>query len=321
MQSCTINGAAIFVPKPTLQSNNVLCGCLSPPMPSLPLPPDDDDGFLDLVPAVVPKAKVIARSRGKSGEGGKQKPVVLPPDDDEADSLFIPTASAPSTMKACRGRGRGRGRGGAPKVPVVKDIPNKIAKAKGKPNPKEPLNTPGIGSDYLPWHDERLKDSALQFESVVDMPYLDLHSLFYGRHPSPVSEDDRCDLWEIYSIPRLGPCIRELGGKSRRSYDIQHFLGFGQRGLQEVTHSRYMCASTQEHHALPTVPHGVPFDGLQLVKNEEFWEVSLSSRSSFPPWHVYVVGETPDSPQGLLCLRTSSRKSSVESRFSPLVHM
>lgn len=223
MQSCTINGAAIFVPKPTLQSNNVLCGCLSPPMPSLPLPPDDDDGFLDLVPAVVPKAKVIARSRGKSGEGGKQKPVVLPPDDDEADSLFIPTASAPSTMKACRGRGRGRGRGGAPKVPVVKDIPNKIAKAKGKPNPKEPLNTPGIGSDYLPWHDERLKDSALQFESVVDMPYLDLHSLFFGRHPSPVSEDDRCDLWEIYSIPRLGPCIRELGGKSRRSYDIQHF--------------------------------------------------------------------------------------------------
>ena len=24
-----------------------------------------------------------------------------------------------------------------------------------------------------------------------------------------------------------------------------------------------MCASTQEHHALPTVPHGVPFDGLE----------------------------------------------------------
>ena len=187
-------------------------------MPSLPLPPDDD-GFFDLVPAVVPKAKVMARSRGKSGGRGKQKPVALPPDDDDADTLFIPTVSGPSTMKACRGRGRGRG--GAPKAPVVKDIPNKIAK--GKQNPKEPLNTPGIAGDYLPWHDERLKDSALQFESVVDMPYLDMHSMFYGHHPTPVSDDVRCDLWEVYSVPRLGPCIRELGGKSRRSYDIQHF--------------------------------------------------------------------------------------------------
>lgn len=46
--------------------------------------------------------------------------------------------------------------------------------------------------------------------------------MYFGQTP-PLSNHDRCDLWEIYSMPRLGPCIRSLGGQSRRSYDIQHF--------------------------------------------------------------------------------------------------
>ena len=76
----------------------------------------------------------------------------------------------------------------------------------------------------LPWTDSRLKDAAARIPSITTMPYPDLMEMFHGRGPGPVTAmKDRCDLWEIYSLPRLGPVLREMGGTCRRSYDLQHF--------------------------------------------------------------------------------------------------
>lgn len=92
--------------------------------------------------------------------------------------------------------------------------------------PKSENNAVGANHDHPPvgfsWQDERLKDSAMKIPSEVDMPYMDLLPQFQGKMPLPDAAQP-CDVWEIYSIPRVGPVIRTLGGFSRRSYDLRHF--------------------------------------------------------------------------------------------------
>ena len=90
--------------------------------------------------------------------------------------------------------------------------------------------------EALPWHDERLKDAAAQIPSRVDMPFEDLLPLYRGEVKTP--DGKRCDLWEVFSIPRLGPVIRKMGGQSLRSYDLAHYW--------DLSEDRYMRLMIQD---------------------------------------------------------------------------
>ena len=76
----------------------------------------------------------------------------------------------------------------------------------------------------LPCDHATLKEAAASIASVVDMPYADILQVVASAQPTPM----KCTLWEIYSVARLGPVIREQGGTCRRSYDIRHFWDFGE---------------------------------------------------------------------------------------------
>ena len=99
-----------------------------------------------------------------------------------------------------------------------------------------------VDHDHPPifsWQDERLKDSAMKIPSQVDMPYVDLLPQFRGNIPVPDAAQP-CDVWEIYSVPRLGPVMRSMGGLSRRAYDLRNFWDFSQEDyrrllIQDVT--------------------------------------------------------------------------------------
>ena len=189
---------------------------------SLNLPPDDNGLDVDLL-ANPGQAKVKAKPRVKKTKTGQSGPPtevpILPPDDDEGAS-FATSEGIPGVPKTKPARGRGQG-GGCAAASKSKSKPGVIKNVKGS-NPKSLGQSEGTDSESgLLWSDQRLKDAAKQFKSIVEMPYTDLASLYFGE--PPMMNHDRCDLWEIYSVPRLGPCIRELGGQCRRSYDILHF--------------------------------------------------------------------------------------------------
>ena len=57
-----------------------------------------------------------------------------------------------------------------------------------------------------------------------------------GKWKTP--DGKRCDLWEVFSIPRLGPVIRKMGGQSLRSYDLAHYW--------DLSEDRYMRLMIQD---------------------------------------------------------------------------
>ena len=68
------------------------------------------------------------------------------------------------------------------------------------------------------------------------MPFEDLLPLYRGEVKTP--DGKRCDLWEVFSIPRLGPVIRKMGGQSLRSYDLAHYW--------DLSEDRYMRLMIQD---------------------------------------------------------------------------
>ena len=199
--------------------------------------PSDDDGMSApmLISAAKPKAAVKKRARVKKtttaeskpskvlAKGSRQSPrqpanassslfvsaprlpdpdMGLPPDDD-GDVDFVTSGSISK-----------------PHAPV-------ISKARGKPKKNKDMITAvskgrGDEGDTFPWTHETLKIAASEIPSVISMPYEDLKAML--ANPRPLNScSERCTIWEIYSVPRLGPRVRELGGSSRRSYDLRHF--------------------------------------------------------------------------------------------------
>ena len=65
------------------------------------------------------------------------------------------------------------------------------------------------------------------------MPFEDLaddYENFDASKSAPPA--DRCDLWEIYSPPRIGPVIRALKGRCRRSIDLTTFWDLRKADMQ-----------------------------------------------------------------------------------------
>ena len=94
-------------------------------------------------------------------------------------------------------------------------------------------NVKNEDDDSLPWSDETLKQAAADIPSIVVMPFEDLKAMLQNP-PSRPTWTSRCTAWEIYSIPRLGPRLRELGGASRRSYDLRNFWDLGEDGYRRT---------------------------------------------------------------------------------------
>eukprot|EP00435_Cladocopium_sp_Y103_P048166 s1680_g14.t1 len=86
--------------------------------------------------------------------------------------------------------------------------------------------------ELLTYDSERLKLAAAKIPSQIYMPYADL--LETMQHTPPVDPNLQCTLWEIYSVPRLGPVVRSLGGSCRRSYDLKNFWDLKQEGFQRT---------------------------------------------------------------------------------------
>ena len=149
----------------------------------------------------------------------------LPPDDDGDDTLFQPSSSS-SVVPAPKAKGKPQRRGNKDTVKreTTKVKTQEIKRQpKAQPNPK----SQGDHAQVFAWNDDRLKDAAQRYPSTVCMPFQDLRQLF--DNPPPFrANGTQCTLWEIYSLPRLSPVMRSLGGQSLRSYDIKHFMDLSQ---------------------------------------------------------------------------------------------
>ena len=209
------------------------------------LPPDDDgpaDGELVSGPSTitVPVKKPRGKAKSKSKKGKSSEPPVevpgpsslLPPDDDGHLDIYVtnaPKGGKRHAPKQGAAKANVAAQGKPKKIKSVKDG-DKVAEPS---HPKSSESPELIDNHCFPWNDQRLKDAATRFPSIIEMPYLDLSPMYLGQTP-PLSNHDRCDLWEIYSMPRLGPCIRSLGGQCRRSYDIQHFWDLASTDYKRV---------------------------------------------------------------------------------------
>ena len=152
---------------------------------------------------MLPRQPLSSRKKGKaSGQPGRAVALDLPPDD-EGD-FEIPGSKASS--KAPRARSSRT----SPKLSSKKTVDNDFVK---------------------PCDDSTLKAAALNIPSVVHLPYQDLAVNCFN---APAKSRLQCTLWEIFSVPRLGPAVRDLGGTSRRSYDVRHFWDLGQEIYQRV---------------------------------------------------------------------------------------
>ena len=77
------------------------------------------------------------------------------------------------------------------------------------------------------------------------MPFDDIACLV-EQAKSQVPPDCRCHLWEIFSPPRVGPMIRQLGGRSTRSIDLKTYWNLSdpeiqRQLLQDVISLRPYC--------------------------------------------------------------------------------
>ena len=82
------------------------------------------------------------------------------------------------------------------------------------------------------YDDTSLKLAAQKIPSVDTMPYDDLWPVLRGYRA--VEEDLQCNLWEVYSIPRMQSTLIAMGGKCRRSFDIRHFWDLGECSFQRT---------------------------------------------------------------------------------------
>ena len=215
------------------------------------LPPNDDDDSLDGLFAHVPvprgkKRKATAPKKGKkslvvqsesnansmpsrAGTPSSSSTTVatvlteLPPPDDDGEIDFIHSGSLSRPHV----------------LPKAKISPKSQAhRTKGGPKGsktklKEPQKTNGVPGDLFDWTSDTLKGAAEEIPSVIAMPFLDMVDVMNASW-SRSWWNERCTLWEVYSVPRLGPHVRKLGGTCRRSYDIQHFWNLGLESYQRT---------------------------------------------------------------------------------------
>ena len=100
--------------------------------------------------------------------------------------------------------------------------------------PGNSLLVPEVGDrdQFLAYDSDKLKTAARKIPSQVTMPYSDLAEAM--TQVKPVDPNLQCSLWEVYSIPRLGPILRDMGGTCRRSYDLKNFWDLKEPAFQRT---------------------------------------------------------------------------------------
>lgn len=84
--------------------------------------------------------------------------------------------------------------------------------------------------EYLTYDDPTLKMAAAKIPSVLHHPFRDLDVVMDS--PQPCRPELVDTLWELYSVPRMGPIMQSLGGLCRRSYDLKMFWDLGEPSFQ-----------------------------------------------------------------------------------------
>lgn len=95
--------------------------------------------------------------------------------------------------------------------------------------------------------DPTLVSAAAGIPSVVACPYHDLMDMVKIAEPS-CSPEMRCHLWELFSPPRIGPVVRSLNGRARRSFDLKHYWDLGDTSfqrtvIQDILTMRPLCVT------------------------------------------------------------------------------
>ena len=193
------------------------------------------NNFIDMSSGHGPSDGMFVLPPDDDGDGGD---CFLPPDDDGDDILFQPSSSSTSVVPAPKAKGKAKPRGEKKKTVKRETTKAKTQERKFQPKDEPNLKRQDDQVQVLAWNDDRLKDAAQRYPSTVCMPFQDLRQLL--DNPPPFGANGKqCTLWEIYSLPRLSPAMRSLGGQSLRSYDIKHFMVLSQTDyvrllLQEV---------------------------------------------------------------------------------------
>lgn len=149
-------------------------------------------------PALKKSSRCPQDQSASSTSAAVARPIVLPACDSDSDELFRPPCGEPAASVS-------------PSLPKASD---------------------DVEQSLVTYDSDKLKDAAMKIKSQVRMPYSDLAG--YLTKSPPAKSDLRCTCWELYSVPRIGPHIREFGGTCRRSYDIKTFWDLGEEGLQRT---------------------------------------------------------------------------------------
>ena len=137
----------------------------------------------------------------------------------------------------------------------------------GSPDEQQPLN---FEDNLWSYDSPTLKLAARKIPSLATHPFEDLESVL--ANPRPVDPAVQCTLWEIYSVPRLSPKVRELGGSCRRTYDLRNFWD-----LNEIDFQRTLLVdvSILQPHALMLSP---PCTWVSMLMHSNWARVAPAKR-------------------------------------------
>ena len=155
-----------------------------------------------------------------------------------------------------------------------------------------------------------LKDAAARFPSIVEMPFLDLAPMYFGQTP-PLSNHDRCDLWEISYAPTpvcpgLDPALDHLVGNP---VVLMTFSTFGTWPLVTTSAWSFRILVYSGPNLLCCHHHAVSYL-CWWPRTGQGWPAFL--KKMLVPWrglrplgHVHVDGGIPVDSQSPIRIRTS----------------
>ena len=189
-------------------------------LPDAVLPENDDGTGDELFGQAASSAdggkgkQKLSRPKAKQKAKPKAKAALVPSGKSEPKAKVLPSGKAKPKAKV---------------LPSGKAQPKAKTARKRAPERKDDDELPILNCE-----DDTLKKAASGIPSTVKMPHSDLEALLQNPPGLTSLQNDPCNVWEVFTIPRLGPVMRELGGKCKRSYDIRHFWDLNEESYQRT---------------------------------------------------------------------------------------
>ena len=165
----------------------------------------------------------------------------------------------------------------------------------------EPCGSHQVPKDYLEygWWLILLKAAAAKIPSNVMLPYSDLP---FGSPPA--SQNVRCTLWEIFSLPRLQATMQQLGGTMPKNIWHQTLLGPWDWSTAADFAGRHFGAPTTLDLFVTTMHMGITPATYKLEENEGWKACSQFDWSPAADWHGNVDSLYSAHRESNLCIRT-----------------